>query len=143
MGTTDRDKLYAAFRYFNSTDVLAFHENTCCANCGWAYVHKIGFTGGDNVVFYHVQNVEDLYDPVLPGMFRKGQGLWLQWIGDGAHIVEGLKKAGFRVEWNGDPGKTIACFSSKKKPTLPAKYFEPDEPPAPRVKKYLIKVIRR
>lgn len=67
---------------------IAWANNWCCQTCGWAAVPD----DATNVVFYHDQDAESMYED--------GK-LFLAWQGDSQTIVDTLQEHKLPYEWNG------------------------------------------
>lgn len=108
---TDCDRLDAAFDAMQRRGVVARQNFSCCSNCGHAEMpgeieamgpnaHVVGYA------FYHMQDTESA---------AEGGGIYVKYgsvetggeVAVGEVIAEELRRAGLKVEWDGDPSRAI------------------------------------
>lgn len=65
-----------------------------------------------NIFGYHEQAMDDAF--IVGGDWKSS--MFLIWMGDGKEIVKILKKAGFKVKWNGSEKKKIELVPTGPKP---------------------------
>ncbi|MFC7743538.1 DUF6891 domain-containing protein [Nocardiopsis composta] len=118
-GTSDNDRLNAAFAALDAAGITARQNFTCCRNCG---LSEIGAEreGARGFVFYHAQDT---------GSAAAGHGLHLAYGGfDGSdettaavgrEVVAALAEEGLEPEWDGSPSQRILVPMAWRRP-LPA-----------------------
>ena len=92
---TTSAKITQAFRKLRRDGYFARQKFMCCSNCGW---HAIPDEAANHAVFYNVQSADSL---------KETGEVYLQWSGDGNHIVDRLKGAGLNVVWDGSENTAI------------------------------------
>ncbi|MGW5422926.1 DUF6891 domain-containing protein [Streptomyces sp. NPDC003943] len=108
-GTTDPERITAAFEGLDAAGIVARENFTCCRSCGTGEIGaEDGAEEARGFVFFHYQCTEGaasggpLY--LLYGGF---DGSAETTAAVGAEVVEALRGHGLTVEWDGDPGQSI------------------------------------
>ncbi len=114
-GTTDVDRLEAAFDALEELGIVAAMDFTCCASCGYAEIGGEAEEDSRGFVFFHQQDTERVAD---------GGALMLRYGGFqvdgesteaavrrtaevGRAVVAALTAAGLPAEWDGAPETAI------------------------------------
>jgi hypothetical protein len=112
-GPTDCDRLDAAFAAMQRRGVVARQNFSCCSNCGhgemWGEMSNMGPNARvEGYAFYHMQDTESAVEGgtlyVKYGSNREGDEAITE---VGRVVAEELRKAGLKVQWNGDPGQAV------------------------------------
>ncbi|MER7518045.1 DUF6891 domain-containing protein [Streptomyces sp. NPDC126499] len=108
-GTTDPERITAAFTALDAAGIVAREHFTCCRSCG---LSEIGMEDGAEeargFVFFHTQGTESaasggpLY--LLYGGFDGSEETT---AAVGGEVAEALRGQGLTVEWDGDPGQAV------------------------------------
>jgi len=108
-GTTDPERITAAFTALDAAGIVARENFTCCRNCGMTEIGaEEGAEQARGFVFFHSQCTEGaagggpLY--LLYGGF---DGSAETTAAVGAEVAEALRAQGLTVAWDGDPGQAI------------------------------------
>ncbi|MEV5974790.1 hypothetical protein [Streptomyces sp. NPDC051921] len=108
-GTTDPERITAAFAALDAAGIVAREHFTCCRNCGTSEIGaEEGAEHARGFVFFHSQCTEGA---------ANGGPLYLLYGGFddsadttaavGGEVVEALRGQGLTVRWDGDPGQAI------------------------------------
>ncbi|MBB4979877.1 MULTISPECIES: DUF6891 domain-containing protein [Streptomyces] len=121
-GTTDPERLTAAFAGLDAAGIVAREHFTCCRSCGTAEIGaEEGADRARGFVFFHTQCTEGAADGgplyLLYGRFdhspettagttaETAAGTTAAAIGE--EVAAALRGRGLSVEWDGDPGQAI------------------------------------
>lgn len=104
---TDNDRLDRAFAELERQGIIARQDWTCCCSCGWAEMEREIATareeGRDVIgcVFYHDQDADRVRGSgELAFAFGSVDDDTEKDCGIGRRLVDALRSAGFRVEWD-------------------------------------------
>ncbi|MFW5415323.1 hypothetical protein J0910_01460 [Nocardiopsis sp. CNT-189] len=119
-GTSDNDRLDAAFAALEAGGITARQNFSCCRRCGTGEIGDERKEGDRGFVFYHSQDTDAA---------SAGHGLHLAYGGfDGSEettaavgreVAAALAEAGLEPDWNGSPSKRILVPMEWRRP-LPA-----------------------
>ncbi|MCD9874281.1 DUF6891 domain-containing protein [Streptomyces guryensis] len=108
VGTTDPERLTAAFEALNARGITGRENFTCCRSCGTAEIGGERAEGDRGFVYFHTQCTESA---------AAGRGLMLLYgrfdgseqttAAVGREVVAALGAAGLSVMWDGDPDTAI------------------------------------
>ncbi|MFD0368665.1 DUF6891 domain-containing protein [Streptomyces sp. NPDC127114] len=108
-GTTDPERITAAFAALGSAGIVAREHFTCCRTCGTSEIGaEEGADHARGFVFFHYQCTEGaasggpLY--LLYGGFDRSPDTT---AAVGGEVAEALRGQGLTVDWDGDPGQAI------------------------------------
>ncbi|MFF5972442.1 DUF6891 domain-containing protein [Streptomyces sp. NPDC012769] len=108
-GTTDPERITAAFAALDGAGIVAREHFTCCRSCGLSEIgSEDGAEGARGFVFFHTQGTEGaasggpLY--LLYGGFDGSEDTT---AAVGGEVAEALRGQGLTVEWDGDPGQAV------------------------------------
>ncbi|MET9955540.1 hypothetical protein ABZ135_28895 [Streptomyces sp. NPDC006339] len=108
-GTTDPERITAAFAALDAAGIVAREHFTCCRSCGTA---EIGMEDGAEeargFVFFHTQCTEGAAaGGPLYLMYGGFDGSPATTAAIGGEVAEALRGQGLTVEWDGDPGQAL------------------------------------
>ncbi|MEU8529551.1 MULTISPECIES: DUF6891 domain-containing protein [Streptomyces] len=107
-GTTDPERVTAAFETLEGAGITARENFTCCRNCGTTEIGGEGEEDARGFVFFHAQCTEGaanggpLY--LLYGGF---DGVAETTTAVGREVTDALRGQGLTVEWDGSPESSI------------------------------------
>lgn len=86
-------------------------DYACCQSCSW---HNFDKDKGDNIVFYHEQDLDNYREAKRENKFNEGwneelveESLMLAWSGDVQHLIEALVKNRVVVKWDNSPNTRL------------------------------------
>ncbi|WP_030691834.1 DUF6891 domain-containing protein [Streptomyces globisporus] len=108
-GTTDPERITAAFAELDAAGIVAREHFTCCRSCGTA---EIGAEDGADralgFVFFHTRCTEGAADGgTLHLLYGGFDGAAETTAAVGEEVAGALRGQGLSVRWDGDPGQAI------------------------------------
>lgn len=106
-GTTDCDRLTAAFADLDRSGIVAREHFSCCQNCG---THEIWAEADDETrgyAFFHFQDTESAVDGALYLSYGARADPPESTVAIGHEIVKALEAHGLRTDWNGSEKQRI------------------------------------
>jgi hypothetical protein len=100
-GTTDCDRITAAFADLDRNGIIARERFSCCQNCG---THEIWEEAGPDTrgyAFFHMQDAESAVDGGLYLSYGSRSGDADEAVAIGHEVVKTLGVHGLRTEWDG------------------------------------------
>jgi hypothetical protein len=100
-GTTDCDRITAAFAELDRNGIVARERFSCCQNCG---THEIWEEAGPDTrgyAFFHMQDAETAVDGGLYLSYGSRSGDADEAVAIGHEVVKTLGAHGLRTEWDG------------------------------------------
>jgi hypothetical protein len=100
-GTTDCDRITAAFADLDRNGIVARERFSCCQNCG---THEIWEEAGPDArgyAFFHMQDAETAVDGGLYLSYGSRSGEADEAVAIGHEVVKTLGPHGLRTEWDG------------------------------------------
>lgn len=108
-GPTDCDRLDLAFAHLERENIVARQDFSCCGNCGTAEIGDEATPESKGYVFYHMQDTQHAVDGgglyFNYGIFEEGTDA--DAIAIGWRLVEALREAGLKPQWEGDLRKRV------------------------------------
>ncbi|MFI1660073.1 DUF6891 domain-containing protein [Streptomyces sp. NPDC020472] len=110
-GTTDPERVTAAFAELDAAGIVAREHFTCCRTCGTTEIGaEDGADRARGFVFFHTQCTEGAADGgplyLLYGRFEDAAETTTA-AAVGEEVAGALRRQGLSVRWDGDPGQAI------------------------------------
>jgi hypothetical protein len=100
-GTTDCDRLTAAFAELDRNGIVARERFTCCQNCGTFEIWEEAGPATRGYAFFHMQDAESAVDGSLYLSYGSRTDDADEAVAIGHEIVKTLAAHGLRPEWDG------------------------------------------
>lgn len=106
-GTTDCDRITAAFAELDQSGIIAREHFSCCQNCGTAEIWAEADLTDRGYVFFHIQDTETAGDGVLYLAYGSRSNEPEDTVAVGREVVDTLQAHGLRTTWNGSESTRI------------------------------------
>jgi hypothetical protein len=100
-GTTDCDRITAAFADLDRKGIVAREHFACCQNCGTAEIWDEADDEPRGYTFFHMQDTESAVAGDLHLSYGSRSNLPEATVAIGREVVEALEAHGLRTEWDG------------------------------------------
>lgn len=106
-GTTDCDRIAAAFVELDQSGIIAREHFSCCQRCGTAEIWDEADLTARGYVFFHIQDTETAGDGVLYLAYGSRSNQPEDTVAVGHEVVNTLQAQGLRTAWNGSESTRI------------------------------------
>ncbi|SDK04414.1 DUF6891 domain-containing protein [Streptomyces indicus] len=107
-GTTDPERLAAAFTALDGSGITAKENFTCCRSCGMAEIWAAGAEDARGFVFFHQQGTEAAAEHGDLALYYGGFECTPEYTASvGREVVAALEAAGLSPRWTGSPDEAI------------------------------------